>query len=215
MGEYIKVDQMNPDTSVVSLAVEVARRGGVLIMPTDSVYGIGAAATLQNPGHKRIFEIKQRPSTQTLPWLVGSKSDLQKYAHITHSWANKLVEAYWPGALTLVVTASENVPDEYVLPDNRTIALRMPNSPLVCQIAEQLGSPLATTSANTHGAPSAVDGCGLEAGLIEQADLTLDGGPAPLAIASTIVDCTGDEPCILREGAITTEDILATAGFAK
>ena len=109
MGEYIKVDQMNPDTSVVSLAVEVARRGGVLIMPTDSVYGVGAAATPQNPGHKRIFEIKQRPSTQTLPWLVGSKSDLQKYAHITHSWANKLVEVYWPGALTLVVTASENV----------------------------------------------------------------------------------------------------------
>ena len=114
-----------------------------------------------------------------------------------------------------MVTASENVPDEYVLPDNRTIALRMPNSPLVCQIAQQLECPLATTSANTHGAPSAVDGCGLEAGLIEQADLTLDGGPAPLAIASTIVDCTGDEPRILREGAITTEDILATTGFSK
>ena len=214
MREYIKVDQMNPEASVVSLAVEVARQGGVLIMPTDSVYGIGVAATPQNPGHKRVFEIKQRPSTQTLPWLVGSKSDLQKYAHITHDWAYKLVDAYWPGALTLVVTASENVPDEYVLPDNRTIALRMPNSPLVCQIAQQLGCPLATTSANTHGAPSAVDGCGLEDCLIEQADLTLDGGPAPLAIASTIVDCTGDEPRILREGALSTKDILATAGFA-
>lgn len=215
MGEYIKVDQTNPEASTVSLAVEVARRGGVLIMPTDSVYGIGAAATQKNPGHKRIFEIKQRPSTQTLPWLVGSKADLQKYAHITHEWANKLVDAYWPGALTLVVTASENVSDEYILPDNRTIALRMPNSPLVCQIAQQLGCPLATTSANTHGAPSAIDGSGLEAGLVEQADLTLDGGPAPLAIASTIVDCTGDEPRILREGAISTKDILATAGFAK
>ena len=161
------------------------------------------------------FEIKQRPSTQTLPWLVGSKSDLQKYAHITHSWANKLVEAYWPGALTLVVTASENVPDEYVLPDNRTIALRMPNSPLVCQIAEQLGSPLATTSANTHGAPSAVDGCGLEAGLIEQADLTLDGGPAPLLLRRLLSTARVMKPRILREGAITTEDILATAGFSK
>ena len=214
MGEYIKVDQMNPEASAVSLAVEVARQGGVLIMPTDSVYGIGVVATPRNPGHKRVFEIKQRPSTQTLPWLVGSKSDLQKYAHITHDWAYKLVDAYWPGALTLVVNASENVPDEYVLPDNRTIALRMPNSPLVCQIAQQLGCPLATTSANTHGAPSAVDGCGLENRLIEQVDLTLDGGPAPLAIASTIVDCTGDEPCILREGALSTKDILATAGFA-
>ena len=214
MGEYIKVNQMNPEASAVSLAVEVARQGGVLIMPTDSVYGIGVAATPQNPGHKRIFEIKQRPSTQTLPWLVGSKSDLQKYAHITHDWAYKLVDAYWPGALTLVVNASENVPDEYVLPDNKTIALRMPNSPLVCQIAQQLGCPLATTSANTHGAPSAVDGCGLEDCLIEQADLTLDGGPAPLAIASTIVDCTGDEPRILREGALPTKDILATAGCA-
>ena len=214
MGEYIKVNQMNPEASAVSLAVEVARQGGVLIMPTDSVYGIGVVATTQNTGHKRIFEIKQRPSTQTLPWLVGSKSDLQKYAHITHDWAYKLVDAYWPGALTLVVNASENVPDEYVLPDNKTIALRMPNSPLVCQIAQQLGCPLATTSANTHGAPSAVDGCGLENRLIEQADLTLDGGPAPLAIASTIVDCTGDEPRILREGALSTKDILATAGFA-
>lgn len=215
MGEYIKVDQMNPEAATVSLAVEVARRGGVLIMPTDSVYGIGAAATPKNPGHKRIFEIKQRHLTQTLPWLVGSKTDLRKYAHITHEWAHKLVDAYWPGALTLVVTASENVADEYVLPENRTIALRMPNSPLVCQIAQQLGCPLATTSANTHGAPSAIDGSGLEADLVEQADLTLDGGPAPLAIASTIVDCTGDEPRILREGAISTKDILATAGFAK
>ncbi len=69
MGEYIKVDQMNPDASVVSLAVEVARRGGVLIMPTDSVLWNQRSSSPQNPGHKRIFEIKQRPSTQTLPGL--------------------------------------------------------------------------------------------------------------------------------------------------
>ena len=215
MGKLVVVDQMNPTDAIVTQAVTVAREGGILIMPTDSVYGIGAAAIPNNPGYRRIFEIKHRPATQILPWLIGRKTDLQIYASIVYDWVFKLADAYWPGALTLVVEASENVPKEYVLPENNTIALRMPASPLVCQIVQKLGVPLATTSANTHGAPSAIDSIGLEKSLIDEVDLTFDGGRVPLAVASTIVDCTGKNPRILREGAIACQDIFTTVGFGE
>lgn len=213
MGKIVTVDQNSPASCVVDQAVVIARAGGVLIVPTDSVYGIGAAAIAGNPGHERIFEIKRRQRTQTLPWLVGSKEDVERYAQHVPAWTRALIDAYWPGALTLVVKAAKAVPDEYVLPDDRTIALRMPASKLVCEIIERLGVPLATTSANIHGHPSAVSGGSLEQALIDQADLTINGGPAPLAIASTIVDCTGDTPRIVREGAILPEELLSTAGF--
>ena len=213
MGICVSVNQNHPASAVIAQAVEVARAGGVLIVPTDSVYGIGAAAFSNNPGHERIFTIKHRDRTQTLPWLVGKKSDFDRYAKDAPAWAYRLVQAYWPGALTLVVKAADIVPDEYVLPQNHTIALRMPASKLVCEIINGLGVPLATTSANIHGKPSAVSEKDVEQELIDCSDLILDGGPAPLAVASTIVDCTSKTPRILREGAIPTEVLLATAGF--
>ncbi len=210
MGRVMQISQDSPTSEALDAATKALESGGVIVSPTDSVYGLVCAATPNNPAHQRIFEIKNRPATQTLPLFVADPNDLPRYAASVPTWALSLVNAYWPGALTLVVTATDALPAEY-LASTGTVALRCPSSALVRELARRVG-PLAQTSANTHGEPSATSGASVELQIIEAADLTLDGGPAPLAIASTIVDCTGSAPRVLREGAIPVSEVLRVAG---
>ena len=175
------------------------------------MYGIGCAATPNNPGHERIFDIKRRERTQTLPWLIADFDDLSRYADEVPDAALELATQFWPGALTLVVSASDEVPQEYRGADG-TIALRMPDSNLVRELSRLTGAPLATTSANTHGEAAATSGSSVERRIAEEADLVLDAGPAPIAVASTIVSVVGPELVILREGAIPAHRIIKIAG---
>lgn len=209
MGATQKVDQQAPSQEVLDHAVRVLREGGVLVMPTDSVYGIGCVATSGNPGHGRIFAIKHRNRAQTLPWLVSDPSDLQVYGRDVPAWMGRLAHELWPGALTLVVEASDAVPPEYRAA-NGTIALRVPDSNLVRALAREVG-PLATTSANTHGEKAATSGAGVEARIVAEADLTLDAGPAPIAVASTIVGSEDGMPRVYREGAIPAARVCSLA----
>ncbi len=210
MGRVMQVSQDSPTPEALDAAANTLEAGGVIVSPTDSVYGLVCTATPGNPAHQRIFSIKNRPSTQTLPMFVADPEDLSRYAANIPSWALALARAYWPGALTLVVVATGALPAEYLAPTG-TVALRCPNSEFVRELARRVG-PLAQTSANTHGEPSATSGASVEPAIVEAADLTLDGGPAPIAVVSTIVDCTGSVPRILREGAIAEKDILRVAG---
>ena len=207
MGKVVHTNQNAPQDEVLVQAADVLCAGGVLVMPTDSVYGIGCAATPANPAHERIFEIKHRDRAQTLPWLIADPSDLRTYAQEVPSWMERLARELWPGALTLVVDASDAVPPEYRAA-NGTVALRVPDSNLVRELARRVG-PLATTSANTHGESAATSGDSVEPRIVQEADLTIDAGPAPLAVASTIVGIRDGEPCVYREGAIPTTRILA------
>ena len=211
MGERMSVCQEAPTEEVLSLAEGVLRGGGVIVVPTDSVYGIGCAATPSNPAHGRIFEIKRRERSQTLPWLVADAADLERYGRELPAWARSLALAFWPGALTLVVRASEAVGGEYMAHDS-TVALRVPDSVLVRELARRVG-PLATTSANTHGQAAATSGQDIEERIAQAADLVLDAGPAPLAVASTIVSCTGTHPVVLREGAIPSQVVYEVCGM--
>ena len=209
MGAVREVNQEEPSQEALEEAARVLRAGGVLVMPTDSVYGIGCAAATGNPAHERIFAIKHRERSQTLPWLVADPQDLRTYGDNVPAWMTRLAEELWPGALTLVVDASDAVPPEYRAADG-TIALRVPDSNLVRALARMVG-PLATTSANTHGEAAATSGASVEPRIVAEADLTLDAGPAPLAVASTIVGVADNVPGVYREGAIPTERILAVA----
>jgi len=211
MGAILCVSQENPSREVLREASATLAFGGVVVMPTDSVYGIGCAATPNNPGHQRIFDIKRRERTQTLPWLIADFDDLSRYADEVPDAALELVTQFWPGALTLVVSASDEVPQEYRGADG-TIALRMPDSNLVRELSRLTGAPLATTSANTHGEAAATSGSSVERRIAEEADLVLDAGPAPIAVASTIVSVVGPELVILREGAIPAHRIIKIAG---
>ncbi len=210
MGKVLLVDQDCPQRGVLREAEHVLCAGGALVVPTDSVYGIGCAATPNNPGHERIFSIKLRERSQTLPWLVADPADLATYGKDVPAWMEQLARELWPGALTLVVAASDAVPPEYRAA-NGTIALRVPDSNLVRALARKVG-PLATTSANTHGQASATSGASVEKRIVQEADLTLDAGPAPLAIASTIVGCEAGAMRIYREGAIPAATIENISG---
>lgn len=209
--KVVKVDQAAPDAAAVRRGGNVLLAGGVVVVPTDSVYGIGCAATPHNPGHARTFAIKHRDLAQTLPWLVADAEDLDRFGRDVPAWAYRLAERWWPGALTLVVKASVAVPAEYVRSQDGTIALRLPDSNLVRALARHVGCPLAITSANTHGEAAATSGSGLEERIVREADLTFDAGPAPIAVASTIVGCTGEDPVVYREGAIPAADIMECA----
>lgn len=207
MSKIVFVDQSKPTQSVLNEAERVLRGGGVIVLPTDSVYGIGCAVAPGNPAHDRIFTIKRRDRAQTLPWLVADTCDLHVYGRNVPAWMDKLAHEFWPGALTLVVEASSAVPPEYRAA-NGTVALRVPNSNLARALARNTG-PLATTSANTHGKAAATNGVGVEARIVEAVDLTLDAGPAPLAEASTIVGCNNGRPFVFREGAISSRRVLS------
>lgn len=202
MNNVIAIDPHAPAPEAIEQLAACLSAGGAAVIPTDSVYGIACAALPGNPGHERIFAIKHRERAQTLPLLVfGPEALEQLAAKPIPPAATALAQAFWPGALTLVVRASAAIPPEYVAADG-TVALRAPAAPVALAALRELGAPLACTSANLHGEPAATSAAELAPSVVAEADLTLDGGPAPLGVASTIVDCTGDDVRILRAGAV-------------
>jgi release factor glutamine methyltransferase len=207
MGEVIKVDQRHPDPATIERAERVLEGGGVVVVPTDSVYGISCAALPGNPGHERIFRIKRRDRAQTLPLFVAEASDLDTLATVVAPWAAILADAFWPGALTLVVRSSNAIPTEYQA-DDGTVALRCPDSALVRELVRRVG-PLAQTSANLHGRPAARSADELDPAVVADADLVLDAGVTPKGAPSTIVNCVDGGPRVLREGAIPATAIAA------
>ncbi len=224
-AKTLTVDPNNPQVEDVERAAQVLRDGGVVALPTDSVYGLACLATADNPAHRRIFKIKGRDLSQTLPWFVSREDGLERWGKDVPEDAKKLAEAFWPGALTLVVNAGEDVPPEYAQisaanpaavgasgPAAPTIALRAPGSPFIEELLRAVDAPLAQTSANRHGMPAATSAAVLDPAILREADLVIDGGQAPLSQPSTIVDCTKPSVDMLREGAISAEKIAAVLG---
>lgn len=206
----IQVKQGSPQKDLVDKGIQVLLHKGCVVMPTDSVYGVGAALIPQNPGHERIFAIKHRDRAQTLPLLLGDPQDIDRFGINVAQWVYPVIEQFWPGALTVVVKASTAVPNDYIA-SNGTIAVRVPNSELVRQLARGCGGALAVTSANTHGAPSPASYNDLEDAVVDKADLVFDSGCCPLGIASTIIDATGEEPYLLRQGGVSFQAVCDAA----
>lgn len=207
MSKIFRVDPEEPSAEVINLAASVLREGGVVVFPTETVYGIGAAATSWC-GPCELFDIKVRPLDKPLPWLVENAQDLERYGDAVPEYAVRLADAFWPGGLTLVVDASELVGADF-RDERGTIALRSPDHEVVQELIRASGSPIAATSANTSGRPPAQAFGQLEERIIAAADVVLDGGEAVVGVASTVVDCTGPDPVVLREGPITKEQIEA------
>lgn len=212
MSTIIRCDQRNPSEEALAAAAEVLLNQGVVVLPTDSIYGIGAAALPNCKGLERVFAAKQRPRSQTLPWLIEGPRALYRYGRALPPWASTLADEFWPGALTLVVRGSGEVSPEYRAADG-TIALRVPDSPFVRKLVKRVGTALAATSANLHAEPPSATFEGLDQRIIDASDLAVDGGEAPVGVASTVVDCSRDRPHIVRVGAISEQDILEVAGF--
>lgn len=186
-------------------AIDVLRAGGIVALPTDTVYGIAVAMDAAS-GIRRLFAAKGRPPDRAIALLVADLAQAQALG-VFGLVARELAEAHWPGGLTLVVPQqpTAHVPPELTA-GTATVGLRMPDHPTPRALAAALG-PLPTTSANPSGEPELPDPAAIEAALGDAVDLILDGGPARGGPASTVVDCTSPRPRVLRLGAIPLDAI--------
>ena len=184
----------------ISRAVEVLRGGGIVAFPTDTVYGIGAHGMLPQAVEK-LYAAKERPRDKAIPLLLPGLEALPALVATVPEAARALAARFWPGALTIVLRRSPNVPDA-VTAGGDTVAVRVPDHALTLALLRALAAPLAATSANLSGEPAPDTAEGVLAQLEGRIDLILDGGRCPGSVASTVVDLTVDPPAVLRAGEI-------------
>ena len=195
--------------AAVAQGVAVLRRGGLVAFPTDTVYGLGASIDLP-AAVARVYAAKSRPREMALPVLVSETADIERLSERLSPAARCLIEAFLPGALTIVVPASAAVP-AHVTAGRGTVALRIPDHPVPRALIRGLGAPIIGTSANRSGRPSPLTADEVRAQLGDRIDLVIDGGRCP-GVESTIVDVTGEIPVVLRAGAISSADIERACG---
>ncbi len=225
-----------PHRLAVERTAELLGRGGLALIPTETVYGVavavnafsdavpqdtseplpwprdpqatvnGAAAPALGTGYRRIFTLKQRELTQTVAWLVDDAEALDRYGVDIPNEARVLARRCWPGALTIVVKAAPCVPTFMRAADD-TVALRASASPVVQALIRACGSPLACTSANTHGTSAPASFVTVEERILEGVDVAVDAGETPCRDASTIVSFQHGELQILRQGALPASEI--------
>jgi L-threonylcarbamoyladenylate synthase len=188
----------------IAAAVEAVQRGDLVVLPTDTVYGIGADA-FKSWAVLALLNAKGRGRSAPPPVLVGSRHTLDGLVHSLPRTARDLVEAFWPGALTVVVEHSPSL--QWDLGDTGgTVAVRMPLHPVALEVLRQTG-PMAVSSANKTGMPPATTAEEARQQLEYSVSIYLESGQCPDPVASTIVDVTGDRPRILRAGAIPVEKL--------
>jgi L-threonylcarbamoyladenylate synthase len=184
---------LKPTQAGFRRAAQLLRSGAVIAFPTDTVYGLGASAD-DELAQKRIYQIKGRPVGMPLILMVAAESQLEGLVHVD-SRAEAMMRRWWPGPLTLILHAL----------GGGTLGVRIPRHKVALGLLRHAG-PLMTTSANLHGQEPAISAD--EAGLLHGVMAVVDGGVAPGGTPSTVLDLTGPEPHVLREGAIPTPELL-------
>ena len=194
-------------------AADAAASGQLVVLPTDTVYGIGADA-FNAAAVRALLAAKGRGPDMPVPVLVGSWTTIEGLVTAVPPVARTLVEAFWPGGLSLVIEHAPSL--RWDLGEAKgTVMVRMPLHPVAIDLLREVG-PMAVSSANISGRPEAGDATAILDQLGEAIELVLDGGAAHGGPASTVVDCTGERPRVVRPGAIPTErisEILATVGL--
>ena len=196
-----------PPSRAVEQAVKALAAGQVVALPTDTVYGL-AADPFTTGGADRLFLVKRRPREMELPVLVADEEQALSLATAVPPSARRLMERFWPGALTVVLPRSPELVADLGA-DDATVGLRCPAHPVPLALCRTHG-PIATTSANHHGEPTATTAAEVVEVFGEAVAVVLDGGTCTGA-ASTVVDCTGVEPKLLREGRIPWDEVRAAA----
>jgi L-threonylcarbamoyladenylate synthase len=198
----MKTELLTADHPVaLTHTVDVLRHGGLVAFPTDTVYGL-ASLPFQAEHVERLYAAKGRNSSRAIAILVGRVADLPLITSGMDKNAQVLAERFWPGPLTLVVPKNPRLPD--VLSPNTTVGVRMPDHPVALALLRAAG-PLAVTSANRSGMDNTFTAEEVLAQLSGRIHLVLDGGRVPGCVPSTVVDCTGAELVVLREGPISLQ----------
>ena len=207
-SEVILITQLlveNDDS--LALAANILLDGGVVCIPTDTVYALATLAK-DNRAISKVFRIKERDETIALPVLIGSFDQITQFTDQVTDIEKILADEFWPGALTIVVGKSDSVPANLTGSLN-TVACRIPNHKLPLKLTQTIKTGITGTSANKSGFPSAVSPKEvLEQFQDSEIDLIIDGGNSKSNIPSTIIQCINSNINILREGAISKDDIL-------
>jgi L-threonylcarbamoyladenylate synthase len=195
----ISLDPVAPAPAGLRAATDILRAGGAVAFPTETFYGLAAAA-LDPASVKRIFALKGRPDSKPLLVLVDSVAMAETVAHVSEP-ARALMKRYWPGALTLVLPARAIVPAD-VMAGTGTLGVRVSSHPIAHALVRTLGEPVTAPSANPSGLEPPTTARAVDAYFGDGLDLVLDGGPTAGGVPSTVLDMTVDPPTIIRQGAV-------------
>lgn len=201
---------LSPDEDGLAAAASLLQAGELVAIPTETVYGLAANA-FDEQAVGRIFEAKGRPQDNPLIVHIADFDGLEQLVTAVPPRALALAKAYWPGPLTMIFRRSRLVPAA-VSAGLDTVAVRMPSHPVARQIIRAAGVPLAAPSANRSGSPSPTTAQHVLADMMGRISAVLDGGECEVGVESTVVDMTGEVPCLLRPGGVTPEMLKAVTG---
>lgn len=194
-------------------AAALLSAGETVAFPTDTVYGLGANAQ-SDTAVEKIYEAKGRPSDKPLILLIHSPAQLLEFADFVSDAAARLMDAFWPGSLTLIFPLRKGAVSNKVTRGQSTIGVRIPNHPVALELIRMADVPVAAPSANLSGNPSPSTAEQVAADLDGRIAAIVAGGTCSVGQASTIVDVSGDTPMILRKGAISKEQIEQVLGYS-
>ncbi|MBR3673419.1 MAG: threonylcarbamoyl-AMP synthase [Clostridia bacterium] len=192
--------QQSIDEEELKKCIETINKGGLVIFPTETVYGIGANA-YNEEAVRKIYEVKMRPDEKPLSIMVSSIDEISKYAIISNEIEEKIIKKYMPGPITIVLKKKPGVFD-YISSGKNTIGIRIPDNEIILKILKEAKLPIVAPSANISGKPSGIILSEILKDFDGKVDICIDGGKAKLSEPSTIVKVVDNKPVILRQGRI-------------
>lgn len=208
--KIVKVDPENIDYNIIKEAADIINRGGIVVFPTETVYGIGADA-LNEEAVDKIFKAKGRPQDNPLIVHISEFDELYNLVLEVPEKAELLAKSFWPGPLTMILNKKDILSDKITAGLN-TAAIRLPVNDIALSIIRESKKPIAAPSANTSGKPSPTEVSHVIEDLMGKVDMIIDGGSTYIGLESTVVDMTSSIPMILRPGGVTKEDIIGVLG---
>jgi L-threonylcarbamoyladenylate synthase len=202
----LSTDAVAPQADVIARVVDTLRRGGIAGIPTDTLYGL-AANPFDSRAVTRLFHLKGRTADQAIPLIAASRDQVGTQLGPLNAAAARLVGRYWPGPLTILMSAPERLAPEVSAGTGR-VGVRVPDHLVARALCEAFGTPLTATSANLSGRPPSNDPDEVTRELAGLVDVMLDAGRSPGGPPSTVVDVTGADPVLVRAGAIAWEEVL-------
>ncbi len=208
--KIVKVDPENIDYNIIKEAADIINRGGTVVFPTETVYGIGADA-LNEEAVDKIFTAKGRPQDNPLIVHIAEFDELYDLVEKVPENAIVLADKFWPGPLTMILY-KKNILSDKITAGLNTAAIRLPSNKIALSLIKQSNKPIAAPSANISGRPSPTDASHVIEDLMGKVDMIIDGGSTNIGLESTVVDMTSNVPMILRPGGVTKEDIISVLG---